>query len=74
MPNSFTGQGIKQGKEKRKYTFKYIKLQTKMDFKRVYSPEDRENKCKIILLYSYAECIDHDRKKTPHSIMEYKPK
>lgn len=47
MPNSFSGQSIKQGKEKRggkkrKYTFKYIKLQTKMDFKRVYSPEEGE--------------------------------
>lgn len=37
-----------------------------MDFKSVYSPEDRMNKCKTILFYAYIECIDHDTgKKTP---------
>lgn len=45
-----------------------------MDFKRIYSPEDGENKYKTILLYSYVECIGHDSKKTSHSMMEYKPK
>lgn len=35
-----------------------------MDFKRIYSPEDMENKCETILLYSYVACLDHDSKKT----------
>lgn len=36
-----------------------------MDFKRVYSPEDRKNKCKTILFYSYIDCIDYNTWKKP---------
>lgn len=55
--------GERKEQKKRKHNFKYIKLQTQMDFKRIYSPENRENKCKTISLCFYVECWDHDSKR-----------
>lgn len=80
MPNSFTGQGIKQGKEKSKkkenITSNTLNYKPRWILKGFIHQKIGRINVKQFLCVSMlnAETMTAKEKKNPHSTVEYKPK